>query len=68
MSRKCKVIDLGIVNYLQAYDIQKECVKDVSSGKEARVLICEHPSVFTLGRLASDENFLCSCFHRFLLE
>lgn len=54
----CKIKDLGLIPYNEAYDIQKAHVDAVLNGEPQTVLFCEHPSVFTLGRLAKEENFL----------
>jgi len=54
----CKIKDLGLISYNAAYDIQKAHVDAVCNGAPQTVLFCEHPSVFTLGRLAKEENFL----------
>ena len=52
--------DLGLIDYSKAYAIQKEWVDKVIAGHEPVILLCEHPVVLTLGRLASQENFLTS--------
>ena len=50
--------DLGLVDYRQAYEIQKQRVQAVINGSDPVLILCEHPPVLTLGRLASLENFL----------
>ena len=54
------VRDLGLIDYVSAYEIQKQCVEDVLKGKDQCLLLCEHPAVLTLGRLATLNNILCS--------
>lgn len=58
MKKKVQVIDWGLVDYAEAYRRQKEAVQQVIEGSEDRLYLCEHPSVFTMGRLASEEHFL----------
>lgn len=50
--------DLGLIEYSKAYAIQKEWVHKVIEGHEPVIILCEHLPVLTLGRLASQENFL----------
>ncbi len=52
------IIDLGLIDYAQAWQVQKEAVLQVLSGGEERVFFCEHPPVLTLGRLAKREHIL----------
>lgn len=56
----CVINDLGLVDYLTAYDIQKRCVEEVISGGAQKILFCEHPAVVTFGRLAKESNLLVS--------
>ncbi len=55
---KCRIEDLGIIAYTQAYRRQKECVEEILRGEDAVLLLCEHPPVLTLGRLTKRENIL----------
>jgi len=50
--------DLGLIDYQKAYEIQKQWVDQVINGHDAVLILCEHPSVLTLGRLASLKNFM----------
>jgi len=50
--------DLGLIDYQTAYDFQKVTVQKVIEGGPATLILCEHPPVFTLGRIAKEENFL----------
>ena len=50
-------LDLGLIEYRKAYALQKEAVDEVIAGGPERIFFCEHPAVFTLGRLA-DERYI----------
>ncbi|MCR4336216.1 MAG: lipoyl(octanoyl) transferase LipB [Candidatus Omnitrophica bacterium] len=50
--------DLGLIDYQAAYTLQKQCVEDVLQGGAQKILLCEHPSVLTLGRLAQEGYIL----------
>lgn len=52
-----KFVDLGLIDYQKAYDLQKSAVSDVIAGGEEQVFLCEHPPVLTLGRM-SDEKYI----------
>lgn len=54
----CLIQDLGLIDYERAFLIQKETVTQVLKGQSDTLILCEHPSVLTLGRLASEENYL----------
>lgn len=62
--QKIKVIDLGLIPYKEAWDLQtslhKELVENKRSGypspQKHYLLLCEHPPVFTLGKSGSEEN------------
>jgi len=54
----CQVIDLGLVEYKKAYDFQKECVQKVLNDHDPILILCEHPAVLTLGRLADERHLL----------
>ncbi len=53
-------IDLGLIKYSQAYQLQKETVEQVIAGAPERVFLCEHPTVLTLGRMADRRYILAS--------
>lgn len=54
-----KVIDLGVTDFLKAYEFQLSLVKDVASGeREDTLLLTEHKSVITIGRKGSKKNIL----------
>ena len=52
------VKDLGLIDYTQAYRIQKEAREDVIEGGVNTLLLCEHLPVFTLGRMDTGKNFM----------
>ncbi|MBU0469341.1 MAG: lipoyl(octanoyl) transferase LipB [Candidatus Omnitrophica bacterium] len=56
----CKVIDLGIIDYKKAYDFQKKYAQEVLNGSDQVLILCEHPTVLTMGRLAKEYNVLFS--------
>ena len=57
--KKTKIVDLGLVKYQEAYDIQKEYVAQVQSGGDDVLIFCEHPTVLTMGRMAHEEHIFC---------
>ena len=54
----CVVHDLGLIDYVQALQRQREEVERVVKEDVAALLLCEHPTVLTLGRLATEANIL----------
>jgi len=57
----CLVIDLGLVRYAAAWELQKRVVAARKTGAINDVLLlCEHPHVFTLGRNGKRANLLAS--------
>jgi len=58
---KCRVLDLGLVSYEKAYDLQNKLHKFRREGKIDDVLILlEHTPVITIGRKAKRDNILVS--------
>lgn len=56
-----KIKDLGLIDYQEAWDVQKQCVDQVIKNPDCNfLLMCEHPSVLTLGRLADRSHILYS--------
>src|SRR3954462_11604996 len=55
--RACAIVDLGRIDYAEAFELQRRLV---AARKEEIVpnllLICEHPHVLTLGRIGKMEN------------
>lgn len=54
----CRLVDLGLMGYERAYVLQKEYVRQLLDGGCQSLLLCEHPVVLTLGRLADEKNKL----------
>ena len=55
-----RVIYGGLVEYQRALERQKDFVREVRSGAEDVLFMCEHPAVLTLGRAYHRENILAS--------
>lgn len=56
-----KVFDLGLVEFKQAWEFQKEIFQKVKNGLlESGLILCQHYSVITLGRSADKKNILIS--------
>jgi lipoyl(octanoyl) transferase len=55
----CSVIDLGLIGYAEAWELQKRVVAARKAGSiEDVLLFCEHPHVITLGRGGNRANLL----------
>ena len=55
----CRVIWLGTMDYLEAWDLQLSLVEKVHSGSEPNtMLMLEHPHVYTKGRLSKESDVL----------
>jgi len=52
--------DLELIDYDEAYKLQKQYVQELIEGGPQTLLLCEHPPVLTLGRLADKRNMLIS--------
>ena len=50
--------DLGVINYLEAYDMQENLLEQVGEGLDDQLLLLEHPKVITMGINAKSENIL----------
>ncbi|MBM3244443.1 MAG: lipoyl(octanoyl) transferase LipB [Candidatus Omnitrophica bacterium] len=54
-----KLYDLGLVDYLPAYEFQKKILSDIKNGFLCSALVvCRHNPVITLGRTADRNNIL----------
>src|SRR3979490_3474176 len=54
-------VDLGLIGYAEAWELQKRVVASRKAGAIADVLVLgEHPPVITLGRSGKRENLLVS--------
>lgn len=60
MNKSIEVIDLGVIEYGRAWDIQKEYFSERLDGHSAQnlLLYCEHPHVYTLGKSGEAANLL----------
>jgi lipoyl(octanoyl) transferase len=57
----CDSVDVGLMGYAEAWELQKRVVATRKSGAiEDVLLLCEHPHVITLGRNGKRENLLAS--------
>jgi lipoyl(octanoyl) transferase len=57
----CLIVDLGLISYAEAWELQKRVVAARKSGAiEDVLLLCEHPHVITQGRSGKRENLLAS--------
>jgi lipoyl(octanoyl) transferase len=53
------VIDLGLIEYEQAWKLQEKYSSEIAEGKrDATLLLLEHPHVYTFGRKGHAENLL----------
>lgn len=61
MLKNCLTIDLGLIDYREAYALQKRVVAARKAGAiEDVLLLCEHPHVITQGRSGKREHLLAS--------
>ena len=59
--KSCLVVDLGLIEYGAAWDLQRRVVAARKAGAVPDVLLlCEHPHVITLGRNGKLANLLAS--------
>ena len=57
----CSIVDLGLIAYGEAWELQKRVVAARKAGAiEDVLLFCEHPHVITLGRSGNRANLLAS--------
>jgi lipoyl(octanoyl) transferase len=57
----CSIVDLGLIPYAEAWELQKRLVTARKAGAiEDVLLFCEHPHVITLGRSGNRANLLAS--------
>jgi lipoyl(octanoyl) transferase len=57
----CSIVDLGLIPYAEAWDLQKRIAAARKAGAIDDVLLfCEHPHVITLGRSGNRANLLAS--------
>jgi len=70
MKKKVQFINLGLKDYKEAWDLQEELFKDSIQLKikhrdglttelpNHKLIFCEHPHVYTLGKSGSEQNLL----------
>jgi lipoyl(octanoyl) transferase len=59
--KRCYIVDLGLIGYAQAWELQNRLVAARKIGAmEDVLLLCEHPHVITLGRNGKREHLLAS--------
>ena len=52
-----EIQDWGLIDYQIAWDKQKELVQDIQENRNRSILVlCEHPSVITIGRNGRENN------------
>ena len=57
----CYIVDVGLIGYAEAWELQKRLVAARKIGAmEDVLLLCEHPHVITLGRNGKREHLLAS--------
>jgi lipoyl(octanoyl) transferase len=56
MSHPGRLLDLGVVPYREAWDVQRSIAAEVAAGAPDTVLLLEHPPVITLGRRADESE------------
>lgn len=57
----CQAIDLGLIDYLEAYNFQKKLLDQIKQGKsDSSIVLCQHYPVITIGRLGNMKNILVS--------
>jgi len=53
------ILDLGLIEYEEAYSLQRKMVSKRKLGEiNDTIVLCVHPSVFTIGRTGKFENLL----------
>jgi lipoyl(octanoyl) transferase len=59
--KSCFIVDVGLIAYAEAWELQKRLVTARKNGAIGDVLLlCEHPHVITLGRNGKREHLLAS--------
>jgi len=60
MERKMRIVQLGLIPYEEALQLQKDLVREVVAGAPGALLLCEHPATLTLGRTFQQHNILAT--------
>jgi lipoyl(octanoyl) transferase len=59
--KSCHIVDVGLIEYAEAWELQKRLVAARKTGAmEDVLLLCEHPHVITLGRNGKREHLLAT--------
>ncbi len=67
MSKKVLFENLGMIDYQEAWDYQENILRKIVAGKQSdnidgletgRLIFCEHPHVYTIGKSGSETNLL----------
>jgi lipoyl(octanoyl) transferase len=59
--KKCAVVELGLISYTRAYELQQRAVAARKANEISDVLLlCEHPHAITLGRNGKTEHLRAS--------
>ena len=59
LQRNLAVLDLGLIEYEQAWQLQDQYAQEIAERKRApTLLLLEHPHVYTFGRRGKQENLL----------
>src|SRR6202030_1364033 len=59
--KSCYIVDVGLIGYAEAWELQKRLVAARKTGAmEDVLLLCEHPHAITLGRNGKREHLLAS--------
>ena len=59
--QECWAVELGLMDYAAAWDLQRRIVAERKAGRIPDVLLlCEHPHVITQGRNGKREHLLAS--------
>ena len=60
MSKNIDIEDLGLVNYIKAWDLQKELLEKRKNNEiNDKLILLEHPHTYTLGRTAQKSHIIC---------
>ncbi len=57
-SHPIDVLNLGLIDYLEALSVQESTLEKVSQGGHETLILCTHPNCLTVGRAAGSEGDL----------
>lgn len=61
MDEAFDIMDLGYVDYLEAWDVQRQIHAEVASGERVpTLLLCDHPPTITFGKKGGRKNLIAS--------